>query len=533
MKTAKRKGLEIIFVIASLCIIFFLHFISINRESRVYDEITYVRAGYGSLTQRDFRLEPLNPPLAREIVALPVLFNKSILDDPILFWPRIIVVFFSLSLALLVYVFARNLFGKYPAILALILFAFEPTLLANGHYATMDLIFTFFYILSIYLYWIWRKKISYGKLLLFSATIGLTLSTKISALTFLLPIFPILFILEKKNKSVFLDINYWKKRAAYIILFIAISLTTLWSTYFFTFEPALGYRFDPNRPAIALSKNNYLIHLGLTVPIPLGSYISSIKQVILFNYSDLYSKNSMFFGTVSRDGFPGYYFPILLSIKLPPALILLFFFSLFFTIKSDKKSLIILTPIVVILISILITKVMLVTRYILPIFPLIIIYASQSINLKVKNKFLLLGSLSLLLVWYISGIIKVFPHYISYVNEFVGGHKNGYKYVFDANYDWGQGLIDLRDYQKKNNISNMQLAYFGDIDPAIIGIKYERIYNAKLYDNVKKTAIRYDKDHVVAISATCWYLCEYYKNDSIKNSQPSDIVGGSILIFKR
>lgn len=532
MKPIEQKGLEIIFIIISISILLFLHIKSINRESRVFDEITYVKAGYGFLTKHDFRLDPFNPPLAREIVALPVLINKSNLDDPVLFWPRLMVLFFSLSLALLVYIFTKKLYGIPSAVLALILFIFEPTLLANGHYATMDFIFSFFYILTLYLYCIWRKKLTFKKISIFSIFIGLTLSTKISAITFLLPIFPIIFLFEKKNKSILLKYYYWKKRITYLILFVCISLLSLWSTYFFTFEPALGNRFDPNRPAIALAKNNYFVHLALTVPTPLGSYISSLKQIILFNYSNLYSKNSMFFGNVSSNGFPGYYFPALLLIKLPLALIILFFLSILFMLNRNKNNKFIIIPIITIFISILLTKVMLVTRYILPVIPLIIIYASQSANFKFKNNLISYCFFGILIAWYISGIINVFPHYISYANELVGGTKNAYKYVFDANYDWGQGLIDLKNYQKKNQIENLQLAYFGDIDPAIVGIKYERIYDAQLFNNAKAT-LKYDNDHVIAISATCWYLCGYYKNSVIKDKTPDDIVGGSILIFKK
>jgi len=522
---------EIVFVGLCISILSFLLLGSTRAESPTYDEVTYVEAGYQFLLNRDFRFDPFNPPLAKEILAIPTLINKNVIYDPVIFWPRVVVILFTLTLAVLVYIFSKRLFGDMSAKLSLILFIFEPNILANGHYATADLIFTFFLLLSLYCYWIYRKKFTLRRVAIFSVIIGLFLSAKLTSIPFLIIPLLGLYVLDYKNKKDLIKWPFWKKRIRPILLFIFIVLITLWGTYFFKMEPPLGYRFDTHRQAIALAKNNQVIRLLLTVPVPLGSYISTIKQFIMFN-SKLYIKRSYFLGMISLYGISGYYFPVLFLLKTPLAELLFFFLSLYFFYKNIKRDKYILFPLFFIFFIVLFSDISLVNRYILPVYPLVIIYAGQIINLKIINKKLRYVLIAFILIWFIGGTVSSYPYFISYANEIAGGSKTGYEYFVDSNYDWGQGLIALKKYQDKNNIKNLQLAYFGSIDPVRYGIEYEKIKNLSINDYKKDQALKYDKNHTIAISATCWYFCGYYKNLNFKNSKPVDIVGGSILIFK-
>lgn len=506
---------------------------SINSESPTYDEVTYAEAGYQFLTNKDFRFDPFNPPLAREIIALPALVQRSVIYNRVIFWPRMMVVLFTLALGFLVYVFSKKMFGGLAAKFALVLFIFEPNILSNGHYATADLIFTFFLFLSLFCFWIWRNKFTYKKIIIFSIIIGLLLSTKLTSIPFLLfPLF-ILFIMGKSNKKDLIKYFFWRKNIWLILLFIFVTALTLWSTYFFKLEPPLGYRFDKNRPAIAIAKNNPLVKLLLATPVPLGSYISTVKQIALFNYSNLYVKRSYFLGMISLNGSPGYYFPIVFLIKTPIPLLILFVLSLFFFFKNIENGKFLLVPLFFIFFDVLFSKYPLANRYILPAYPLVIMYSSQIVCIKIVRKKLFYLFLVMMLVWYMVGTIRTSPYFISYMNEAIGGAESRYKYLVDSNYDWGQGLIALKNYQDKNNIKNLQFAYFGSIDPTKYGIKYEKIKNLSINDNKKEVALKFDKNHVIAISATCWYFCGYYKNPDLNKSNPVDIVGGSILIFEK
>jgi hypothetical protein len=63
-------------------------------------------------------------------------------------------------------------------------------------------------------------------------------------------------------------------------------------------------------------------------------------------------------------------------------------------------------------------------------------------------------------VWLIWCSVSIYPHHISYVNEFIG-MENGYKHFAGSNIDFGQDLYYLIDYFRANNITNPKISYFG------------------------------------------------------------------------
>ena len=51
-------------------------------------------------------------------------------------------------------------------------------------------------------------------------------------------------------------------------------------------------------------------------------------------------------------------------------------------------------------------------------------------------------------------------------NELWGGTGDGYYFVSDANYDWGQGLKELRRWQEQHAVRDLEVWYFGT-DPLL------------------------------------------------------------------
>jgi hypothetical protein len=54
----------------------------IRANSQTYDEAMHIAAGYSYLTKRDFRIEPQNPPLMKELQALPIFLIHKLPFDP-------------------------------------------------------------------------------------------------------------------------------------------------------------------------------------------------------------------------------------------------------------------------------------------------------------------------------------------------------------------------------------------------------------------------------------------------------------------
>ena len=77
-----------------------------------------------------------------------------------------------------------------------------------------------------------------------------------------------------------------------------------------------------------------------------------------------------------------------------------------------------------------------------------------------------------LLIWHVHGSFSVAPRYLQFFNELAGGPDNGHHWLIDSNIDWGQDLIRLAEYMRQANLSSVNLAYFGRVDPAVYGIKY-------------------------------------------------------------
>jgi len=56
----------------------------------------------------------------------------------------------------------------------------------------------------------------------------------------------------------------------------------------------------------------------------------------------------------------------------------------------------------------------------------------------------------ILSAWLVFSAVKVFPDYLSYFNELVGGSDSGWKYLDDSNVDWGQDLKRLKKFIVQN-----------------------------------------------------------------------------------
>jgi hypothetical protein len=59
--------------------------------------------------------------------------------------------------------------------------------------------------------------------------------------------------------------------------------------------------------------------------------------------------------------------------------------------------------------------------------------------------------LGVFLLWQIVSVVTIFPHFLAYFNELVGGPNNGYLYVVDSNLDWGQDLKRLNAWIENYN----------------------------------------------------------------------------------
>ena len=98
-------------------------------------------------------------------------------------------------------------------------------------------------------------------------------------------------------------------------------------------------------------------------------------------------------------------------------------------------------------------------RYLLPVFPLLYVWASQIVPNYRRNSFGR-ATVAILLSWHIWAALSSFPNYIPYFNEMAGGSTAGPDFLDDSNVDWGESLKETAAYVKEKQIANVVLCPF-------------------------------------------------------------------------
>lgn len=189
-------------------------------DSGIVDEIAHIPAGYSYLKYGDYRLNPEHPPLIKDLAALPLLFVKDIdFPDDIPAWTdeingqwqtgwtfiyergndpemifrftRFLPMLLLFLLGIYVYRWAKELFGVKAGLLATLLYAFCPNIIAHSHYVTTDFGVTVFMFISVYYFTKFIKRPGWVTMLAATVSFALASLAKFSAVT-LIPFFILL-----------------------------------------------------------------------------------------------------------------------------------------------------------------------------------------------------------------------------------------------------------------------------------------------------------------------------------------------------
>jgi len=110
-----------------------------------------------------------------------------------------------------------------------------------------------------------------------------------------------------------------------------------------------------------------------------------------------------------------------------------------------------------------------------------------------------------------------------------------YTKLIDSNIDWGQGLMDIAAYIKRNDISHLKFSYFGTDDGALYGLSgmtpygFTRFEDICMFHDIKGTDG--NGKSLVAISSFNWYYCGYYKMPDFKPQNCIGKIGDTTLLF--
>jgi hypothetical protein len=77
-----------------------------------------------------------------------------------------------------------------------------------------------------------------------------------------------------------------------------------------------------------------------------------------------------------------------------------------------------------------------------------------------------------LLGWLVLASVVIYPFYLAYFNESVGGPLGGWHCLVVSDLDWGQDLPGLSTYLKEHAVEEVYLSWFGTTPPEHYGIRY-------------------------------------------------------------
>jgi 4-amino-4-deoxy-L-arabinose transferase-like glycosyltransferase len=469
------------------------------RQSATFDESCHTLAGYTYWTKGDFGINPENPPLVKLLAAVPLLamplryspppqmfFKVSCLvggrqflysnnADAMLFRARMAAAMLTVLTALLVLAAASEMFAPAVGLLALLLFVFEPNLIAHGSLVTTDMGMTLFLLATVYSFYRYLKNPSVARLLLIGLCAGLALASKHSAVL-LLPTLVLLALAETMQRDAGSKLGAGGslkcalRLGASLAVVVVLSLGILWAFYGFHFP--MRPSGPPTVPAFS-QYVPYMHHPRAEKLLTALAHYHLLPQAYLFGFADVAITpqhfSSYLFGKVYPHG-RWFYFPAAFLIKSTiGVLLLLLFFPVAIALQRTsqrREFLFLAVPAAVYFLAAMGSDFNIGIRHILPIYPFLLILAAYAAWSLGHSSFGRSGNawiyvVSALVLFHIVSSAHAFPNYLPYANEIWGGPANTYKFLTDSNVDWGQQLKLTKKYLDERGIQDCWFDYFG------------------------------------------------------------------------
>ena len=523
----------VVFVLAVMAAV---QFTAALQESQTWDEAVHLSAGYSYLKTADFSLNAEHPPLGKFLAALPLLFLRPDIrvDRPgwqhrdkwefgreflyhnrvpaglLLMLGRSPTIVVSMLLGLAVALWTATHFGRPAALLAVLLLAFDPTVLAHGRYVTNDLLVTLLMFLACVTWGRFLWEPARRRLLLAGLALGLALLSKFSAVL-LAPIFVALYV-----------VRWWQQRApaapgdrplnrlsmkhliSSVSLAGAIAFLTLYAGYAFetrTFlsQPQLADKYGGSLEMLkgragvgqladaSTARGRLAFWVAMNVPVPIRSYFTGLYWV---TRESTIGRPTFLLGQYYPSGV-WYYFPTVFLLKTPLATLAFLLLAGIFAVRRlsahrfsalgswlrglDFEWFVLAIPPAIFVAAALRSRLNLGLRHLLPAYPFLFIFAAAILagpggaRSKAWLRALCVALSAVLLVESVS----IYPHHLAFFNAAAGGPGAGARYLSLVDLDWGQDLKRLKSFVDSRKDSPLCLAYAGTADPDYYAIPHQ------------------------------------------------------------
>ncbi|MGB2888972.1 MAG: glycosyltransferase family 39 protein [Candidatus Acidiferrales bacterium] len=526
IRSVSRKHFENVLAALLLLILAVELGFSARRQSQTFDEAFHIYAGYQHWCG-DFGINPEHPPFAKLVAAIPLLFDRPkdrgpscasyatskfpdgfalardflYLNDAgrILAETRFFIASFTLLLAVFVFLAARRMFGGSAALLAMLLVVFEPTILGHGVLVTTDLAETCWFFAAVYACYRYTQQPTWLRLIACGLAAGLALAAKHSGIL-ILPALALLGVadawirrrdLPRSGSHPLSDAapadssgyGAWTRQlvrqVGALALIVAVAITTLWAFYRFRHSPRpAGHEMSESLSAFIQASIQYrhAHSVMLSQVIPRLTHVlpeSDVYGMADVATDSVVGRTSFILGRLYPTG-RWFYFPVVFVIKCTIGFLLLLLLTFlageYLWREKTRETLFLLIPAVFFFGVSMTSHLNFGARHILPIFPLLIALAAGAACHLARQRRAWAYAVILLAAFHCVSSLRAFPNYLSSSNEAWGGPQQTYRYLLDTNSDWGQGLIDDREYLARDSITDCWMDYVGTADVDYYGI---------------------------------------------------------------
>jgi len=511
------------------------------------DEPVHLASGYSYWRFDDYRMQPENGNLPQRWAALPLLLmhpapHLNPAEEPawwgashqwlisnaffylsgnntdyMVFCSRAVMALWSVAAGLLVFCWARSLWGDRGGLLALGLYVVSPTTLAHGALITSDMCAAFWLLAATGAWWRVSGRITWPNLLLSCAVTGLAFVAKFSAVL-LLPVFALLILgrlaapgaveFGLGRSGAARAFRRWPAKLGVLAGLLVVHGVATWAIIWTCF----GWRYTafaaglPPAWKFYLSTEQILADPGVLNSIIAGAFkLHVLPQAYIQGFAHVRyqaTRGAFLLGQYSNTGW-WWFFPYAFLAKstvgeLLAASALVLAAALRWLrppSRSDRlarpgRDALQLAPLLalgaVYWTFSLLTTLNIGHRHILPMYPALFIVAGALARPGAHRWFR--GAAAACVLLSAGESLAIRPHYLAFFNFLSGGPSQGWRQLVDSSLDWGQDLPALatwvRDHRRPGE--PVYLSYFGADNPAYQGLNVPELAPYYVYERPRQ-----------------------------------------------
>ena len=425
------------------------------------------------------------------------LFGMGNNPDQITFFARIPIILITLLLGFAIFHWTRELAGTVAGLFALLLYAADPNVLGHDHLVTTDIGIATFVFFSAYFFVRFLKDPSAKNTLLSGFFLGLANLAKFSAVT-LFPLFGfivILYAISKPRPDTIEEADRrawrWKLFFSLILKFagsVGVCFIVIWALYIpntwnmpvETVQEIARAQFPNDRAVGRIAESTIVGMSNIPLMKPLAQYFLGVFMV----FARVSGGNTYYFlGTVSNKATMLYFPAVFLMKATLPFLVILGFGFLYgfrriakvaridrqsgqtwsgmlaHSFQSHIAQYTMLSFVALYSYLSITGNLNIGFRHLFPILPFLYVLGTKAVFDYWKRHqgnrttwSIARGFIFIFACWIILIPVFAYPNYLSYFNTAMGGHAEGYKYVTDSNYDWGQDVKRLKRWVDTYNL---------------------------------------------------------------------------------